>query len=84
MHCELYAGFVLVFVIGYAMAWYKYNTAPVHVVVRKESPLPPLPTPIAKPGPGSERFYTGGDDGPMRDDDKEEDHDNMVISRMRK
>ena len=83
MNCEIYSGFVVVFIIGYAMAWYKYNAPPVHVVVRKDAPLPPLPTPIAKPGPGSERFHTGGDDGPLNIDDPV-DHDDQVISRMRK
>jgi hypothetical protein len=84
--CEIYAAFILVFVVGYSLAWYRYNIPPVHVVVRKDPPLPPLPTPIAPPGPGSERFYQGGDDGPLHNYDKEqsEDHDNQVISRMRK
>lgn len=82
-NCELYAAFILTFVIGYALAWYRYNLPPVHIVVHKDQPLPPLATPIAPPGPGSERFYQGGDDGPL-DDDKSDDHDNQVISRMRK
>lgn len=83
MNCTIYAVFVIIFVLGYAAAWYRYNLPSVHVVVRKESPLPPLPTPIKPPGPGSERFHTGGDDGPLSEEHND-DHDNQVISRMRK
>lgn len=89
--CPLLAGLIVVFVIGYAAAWYKYNVPPVHVVVRKSEPMSALKTPIRPPGPGSERFYTKGDDGPLNEPapPKEEpedayDHDNQVISRMRK
>lgn len=89
MWCEIYAAMILVFVLGYAIAWYKYNIPPVHVVVRTPSPLTPMTTPIMPAGPGSERFYTPGDDGPLKNkydnkDEYEEDHDDLVLRRMRK
>lgn len=86
LNCQLMAGLVVVFVIGYAAAWYKYNVPPVHVVVRKSEPMSALKTPVRPPGPGSERFYTKGDDGPLvhEPDTDADDHDNQVISRMRR
>lgn len=82
-NCEIYAAIMLTFMIGYVCAWYKYNLPPQHVVVRKSPQLPPLSTPIAVSGPGSERFHTGGDDGPL-DTVENQDHDDQIIGRIRK
>lgn len=72
MNCEILAALVIIFVIGYAMAWYKYDTAPVHRVQTVYVPQP------------VKTYGDYKDYGTFENFQPETDHDDQIINRMAK